>query len=151
MNHPQTIDRFLAFTEGRLSDAARTSVEQHLASCSSCRDSYALLRHATANAAQPPHIQPDPHLPGRIRAIVDQRAHGLGPSWVPALRWSAISFGIGVAVVMGIVLGRGLSQGTAAGGTTTDDLVSVFAASITSADPGDQWSSAAGINGEDQP
>ena len=150
MNHRQTIDRFLAYLEGRLSRLDRAGVEHHLATCPSCRASYALLQRATADAAPAPDLRPDPYLPARIRARVAESVRAGDRVWMPALRLSAISLGLGVAVVIGIVLGHGLSQTTAAT-TTTDDVVSVFASSIIAADPGDQWSSAVGNNAGERP
>ena len=149
MNHLHTIDLFLDYSQGRLSDSDRALVEAHLAACPSCQDSYAFLRKAFNEAAPATFLQPDPHLPTRIRAIATGITEGGARVWMPALRWSAISLGLSVAVVLGIALGSGLSR--AAATTTTEDVVSYFATSITSADPGDQWSSAVGTNGEDMP
>jgi anti-sigma factor RsiW len=149
MTHHDTIDAFVDHASGRLSPAEHAAVDRHLAECGSCRSAYALL--ALALTPQPANLRftADPFLPTRIRALAEERA-GRRTS-VPVLRWSFASAAFGVAIVIGILLGRDLSNSTTVETVEPSDVVSEFASSLTPTDIGDQWSSAVGSEGGNQP
>jgi hypothetical protein len=91
----------------------------------------------------------DPFLHTRIREQAKQKADRR--LWSPVVRWSFASVAFGAALVLGILIGSGLPTAGQASESTSDDLVTEFAGSLSTSDLGDQWYSAVGTEEGAQP
>ncbi len=113
---------YVDWSEKRLSAGRMTRVEQHLQTCQTCRRYFekmdALM--APADPAALPQLQPDPYLPGRIRALSGQRsATGRGelPAGTGLPNKAQLGFS-GVMLIAAIFIGGYLGKGLAAYQTT---------------------------------
>lgn len=135
MTHHTIIDRFLEYEEGRLAADTKEEIERHLAGCASCAAAYGLFRRAlTPGTEQVRALTADPFLPTRIRAIAKEQHRRI--RWMRAVRVSFASLALAVALASGIYLGKGISAATT---TSSTDIASELASSISASDLGDQW------------
>ena len=137
MTHLEAIEAFSDYSAGALTPSRQEQVDRHVAECESCRAAYALLSRTLLPGPAPQRVTADPYLPTRIRAIVGQRP--AGRRLAPVLRWSFASVALGAALVLGILLGQDISSVQRSDGSTSSDLVSEFASSLSNADLGDRW------------
>ena len=115
---------FLAWRENTAPD--RGTIENHLKDCTDCREYFEkmtlLLEHTDTH--HNPRLQPDPYLPSRIAALVNERKN-IGPKkLVHAARWSFASLAFALAIVIGILLGKGLSP--ASPQYKTSEIISTY-------------------------
>lgn len=85
MTPKHVINDFQAWNDGQISEKKRPAIERHLEECPDCRayfDKMSLLL-AQMNPASLPHLDPDPFLPTRIRAMSER---GAGTANDPAKR-----------------------------------------------------------------
>jgi anti-sigma factor RsiW len=112
MNHHQMKSLFLRYSEGKLADEERLSVEGHLAGCSDCRQYYEWLSDVLSPKGrfELPQLEPDPFLPTRVAALVGERRRK--DARHPLLAATRVSFAAALlmgAVTLGIYLGDGLA------------------------------------------
>ena len=112
MNHHQIKSLFLRHSEGKLTDEERLLVEGHLAGCPGCRQYYGQLSDVldVKGRFDFPHIEPDPFLPTRVTALVEERRRKrLRSPLAAAVRVSFAAALMAGAVMLGISLGDGLA------------------------------------------
>lgn len=123
MKHRHVISRFQAWSEGRAGESERRDIVRHLERCDDCRRYFEkmtkLMEGIGANSL--PHLEPDPFVPERIRAIAREipASRAETPAGTNAIAPFRPAFGrlalslTGVAalaaVAIGIVFGAGLS------------------------------------------
>jgi predicted anti-sigma-YlaC factor YlaD len=113
MKHEDAKKLFLDFNEGRVDDAARLRIQEHLARCDECRLYYEKM---TLFLEKPdpesiPRLEPDIFLPAKIRAAAQARRADKPTR--KRLAWGRLSLAgvsLVLAVVTGIILGTGLTS-----------------------------------------
>jgi anti-sigma factor RsiW len=102
--HTEWTDRFSAYLDGELDDAARRRVDAHLASCAECARVLDELRRVTAWAREYPGRAPERDAWPAIRAAIDARKVVSLPARRPAPRLAVPSL-IAAALVLAAVGG----------------------------------------------
>jgi predicted anti-sigma-YlaC factor YlaD len=132
MNHENIKNHFQAWHDGLIDDDTRKAIDLHLSDCQQCREYYESLSILLGNPDDSllPRLKPDPYLPSRIRAIVDERTrqkpdkrtvapitqHGLR-GWITA---SCVS--VAVAITLGVFLGKSFAPSSTA---STDNAMTL--------------------------
>jgi predicted anti-sigma-YlaC factor YlaD len=113
MDHKNVQKLFQDWNEGRVDGATRSLVKRHLDGCAACKRYYEtmslLLEKPDPSVLQ--LLEPDPFLPGRIRALA--ASGSATPSHTRRLgfvRASVTAMVFAVAVAGGVILGTGLSN-----------------------------------------
>lgn len=112
MNHHHMKSLFLRYSEGKLTEEERVSVEGHLAGCPECRRYYERLSEVLTPGGnfQLPQLEPDPFLPTRVAALVEeQRRKPMRSPLAAAVRVSFAAALMAGAVMLGVSLGDGLA------------------------------------------
>ncbi len=112
MNHHQIKSLFLRHSEGKLKGEERLLVESHLTGCSGCRQYYEQLSGVLTvkGRFQLSHLEPDPFLPTRVAALVEeQRRKPVRSPLAAAVRVSFAAALMAGAVMLGVSLGDGLA------------------------------------------
>lgn len=92
----------------------REEIDKHLKECLACRKYYKRMADILlpgAGIQREPRLAPDPHLPTRIAALASERSNRVRRGYL--LRWSFACFAVLIGGVIGMVLGKGLSQHSA--------------------------------------
>lgn len=134
MKSDHVIEQFVEWQEGKMSRVRQLEVESHLTKCDQCRTSYdQAQRLFDANSLRfLPHLSPDPFLPTRIRAHVEDRPER-AEQRAPWYQWALTSIGIAAAVWVGVQLGSGLSQDPTS--VTDEQLASAYYQAFSQEEP----------------
>jgi anti-sigma factor RsiW len=114
MKHRHVISQFLDWNENRTGDTERLEIQRHLDDCGDCRRYFEkmsrLMEGVGADAL--PHLEPDPFLPARIRAVAETAKTPPGSKYpvFGRLAVSVMSATVVLAAAAGIVIGSGLSS-----------------------------------------
>ena len=113
MNGEHVKRSFLDWLDERADANKRGFIERHLQSCDDCRSYYEKM----SVMMEPPQfsapivLEPDPFLPTRIRALVEERGNALEAHMRPRMiQWSLATLGLTLAIGIGIFFGKGLSD-----------------------------------------
>ena len=129
--HSHIRSLLLSSIEGTLDDVQQRAVEDHVASCDSCRRYFETMSTALLPATdrRSPGLVLDPFLPVRVKAIARQSSARKGTGLSAAFSWSFRTVAFLVAVVLGIVLGEKLS--TQATPVTSQRIIAEYSAIFT--------------------
>jgi anti-sigma factor RsiW len=121
MKHERIIRRYQDWIDGSLGTEERREIERHIGECGECRayfEKMTLLFEKT-DPALLPRLTPDPYLPARIRALSASRktrpaSRRASLEWFGHRRtaWARVSLAgaaLSLAVIAGVLLGRGIS------------------------------------------
>jgi predicted anti-sigma-YlaC factor YlaD len=140
MKQGHVIKYFQAFTEGRTGEKERLKVEEHLDDCKRCRKYFrkmALLLEKP-DLSYLPHLQADPFLPARIKALAENhsraRARRIRFAW---RRLSLAGLALAAAVTIGVFLGKGLSAASGEYGDT--EILSAYYNAFSQKGLVDDW------------
>lgn len=135
MKKRHVISHFPAWIEGRVDDTERRDIQRHLDQCSGCRRFFDEMTRVLEgfDPASLPHLEPDPYLPVRIKAlasgdptaVTEEKAGSQAalPPLLGRLRKTAIT-AIGLAAAtIGIILGIGLSSRVTASSLAEDEAI----------------------------
>ena len=132
-------DLFLAWEEHSLPEQEIHRVNTHLASCQACRSYFSKMGSVLRDAQNVPRVVsvPDPFLPARIRAMnVQGHSHpNFSNMFAPVMRHSMVSFSLVVAVILGIVIGKGMVPVTQAAPGETVDIITAYYGALSGQDP----------------
>ena len=168
MNEEHVITSYQAWEEERLDTEERRVIQRHLQDCESCGDYYekmsALLD--TTNPSLLPHLEADPFLPTRVRAIVDagvpvtgtgvpaasrdaltgehvpagRAAKAPAASYGRAAAWLRVSVAGAMtvtAIVTGVYLGRGLAKTQSTNGDA--EIVTAYYEAVAQTEFAGDW------------
>lgn len=113
MKHEQVQKLFLDWSEGRVDEMARPRIQAHLDECGECRNYYEKIALLLAKPARSDlaHLDPDPFLPARIRALASEDAEPQSTGRrFGVLRASFATMIFATAITAGVFLGNGLSN-----------------------------------------
>ena len=119
MKHENIRDHFQGWHDGLVDEDTRAAIDLHLSDCPKCREYYESLSVLLGSPDDSllPRLKPDPFLPTRIRAIVEEKRQKaytrvVGPVTRHHLRgWiTASCVSMAVAVTIGVFLGRSMVQ-----------------------------------------
>lgn len=137
MNTPHVKEFYIDWSEGRLDEALRTHIQEHLGGCAECSDYFAGMSRLLegADPGLLPKLKADPHLPTRIRAhagvTTASRRRG-------GFRWARVPLAgaiLALAIAIGVYLGVGLSTAVASGGET--EIINAYYEAFTQQDATD--------------
>lgn len=141
--HSDIRSLLLPWIERTLDEQGQELVGDHLGGCSSCRQYFEMMSLALLPASNPGQdtLVPDPYLPTRVKALVEQSLSDSRSRKSTAVRWALRTAAFLVAVVFGVYLGEKLSYQTS---TVTDQhIIAEYAESIQASGIGDRWQSVA--------
>jgi anti-sigma factor RsiW len=166
MNEEHVISLYQAWEEDRLDTEERREIQRHLTNCEPCREYFEKMSTLLdfTNPSLLPHLEADPFLPTRIRAIVGAGAAAregnettratagtTAPFYKSASAWLRVSLA-GVmtvaAVTAGVYLGSGLASSRTANGDTA--IVTAYYEAVSQSSFAVEWGDVIEENGEDQ-
>lgn len=120
MKHRHVIKRFQRWHERLAGEDERREIQRHLDDCDDCRRYFEKMTRLMEgiDSARLPHLEPDPFLPARIRAIAgedrDRSGERAGSSVAGRPLFgrfgvSVLAAAVAVALGVGVFLGSGLS------------------------------------------
>jgi anti-sigma factor RsiW len=152
MRTRHVISDFQAWIEDQIDDAGRREIQLHLDHCDDCRSYFDRLKRLMEglDPASLPHLEPDPFLPARIRAIASgdptAATEDKGGSDIPVrpalgrLGKSALVAAVSVAAVIGVVFGSGLSSRVTASAQTQDAAIATaYLEAFSPSDVSSDW------------
>ncbi len=128
MKTRHVISDFQAWIEDQIDDAGRSEIQLHLDQCDNCRLFFDKMKRVMEgfDPASLPHLEPDPFLPVRIRAIASGDPTAVAGDVGPALGRlgkSALVSAVSAAAVIGVVFGSGLSSRVTASALAEDAAI----------------------------
>jgi hypothetical protein len=134
---------FLVWHEHKLDEGKRLDVEHHLASCDTCSSYFKKMSGAFTPIDQTrmSPLEANPHLPARIETLRlkgDRHARAF-TAYGRWLQWSFAGIGVGVAVIIGITLGKELSGKVNERKST--DIVTIYYQAFSQNGFADNWDS----------
>jgi len=128
MKSRHVINDFQTWIEDQVDDAERRDIQLHLDQCDNCRLFFDKMKRVMEgfDPASLPHLEPDPFLPARIRAIASgdptAATGGVGPA-LGRLGKSVLVSAVFAAAVIGVVFGSGLSSRVTASALAEDAAI----------------------------
>ena len=163
MKTRHVISDFQAWIEDQIDDAGRREIQLHLDQCDNCRLFFDKMKRVMEgfDPASLPHLEPDPFLPVRIRAIasgdptaVAGDAAGSDSLVRPALGRlgkSALVSAVSAAAVIGVVFGSGLSSRVTASALAEDAAIAnAYHEAFSPSDVTSDWGFALEAEDEDE-
>ncbi len=152
MKHERIIRRYQDWIDGGLGTEERREIEHHIGECEDCRayfEKMTLMLEKT-DPALLPRLTSDPFLPARIRALsasgktrpVSRRAglEWFGPRRAAWARVSLAGAALFLAVIGGVLLGRGISASSSY--AQESELASAYYEAFAPADIAGGWADA---------
>jgi anti-sigma factor RsiW len=151
MKNRHVIKRFQYWHDGRAGQDERREIQLHLDECDDCKRFFEKMTQLMEgiDSARLPHLEPDPFLPARVRAIAgEDRERFRGRAGSPAtarplfgrLGISVLAVAVAVALSIGVVLGSGLSA-RAASRAEEAALVGAYSDAFSQTDIDSDWES----------
>ena len=148
MKDRHVIKQFQNWFEDRLSGEEHRMVEEHLDGCKDCGRYFNTMKSLLEgiDSARLPHLEPDPFLPVRIRAL----AEGSGGKTLPALSaaralpgrlgLSMIGLSVAVAAVAGMFFGSTLSaRADASAQAANESIAGAYYEAFSPSDISSEW------------
>lgn len=145
--------QFLNWWEAKLSPAEKEKLEAHLGECGQCREYFQrmriLLEDVQVHAL--PHLQSDPYLPARVRALAENDGSATnsgGKRAYPAkIRIAFATATLLAALFFGIFLGKGMAA--VAGESSESELINAYSEIISQSSWVEQWDTSVMTSGEE--
>jgi predicted anti-sigma-YlaC factor YlaD len=135
MKRTHVKNAFLDWFEGKLTGEKKAQVEQHLKSCRDCQVYFQKMAEVWGEADLSifPQLSPDPFLPARLKALAQEQQNAAGQNqkaflqWPKTIRLGFSTLALFAAIVIGVLLGKGLSNANTAGDEySEEDLLSSY-------------------------